>query len=232
MEWARLIPGEIPQAKPDKKPPASVRPFLLEKDADADSSAPQPRGRRETILELWLPRPLLSRAADKWALSMVVDFALVALNWMLLGILGAPLGTSVPHSPEGSENVGAAISWMGIAVLQGALITLLAYSEGLQAEGLSVRGQARILGKSVVGATGILLFGYFVQGASWKVIVLFSITGLLNFFSLWLWRWNRAGRDRMKVETRNVLIVGAGPVGRSVCAWVEQNRAAGQRVCR
>lgn len=230
MEWARLIPGEIPQAKPGEKPPASVRPFLLEKDADADSSAQPLRGRRETTLELWLPRPLLSRAADKWVLAMVVDFALVSLNWMLLGILGAPLGTSVLHSPEGSENVGAAISWMGIAVLQAALITLLAHSEGLQAEGLSVGGQARILGKSVAGATGILLFS-FGLGVSWKTSVLLSITGLMHFFTLWLWRWNRAGRDRMRAETRNVLIVGAGPVGRSVRAWVEQNRAAGQRVC-
>ena len=227
-EWARLIPGEIPEVKnPGRKPPAPVKPFLLGKDAD-----PRPlAGRRETTLEMWLPRPLQSRTADKWVLSMVVDFALVALNWMLLGIFGAPLGTSLPHSPEGSENVGAAISWTGIAVLQGALITLLAYSEGLQAEGLSVRGQARILGKSVVGATGILLLGYLAQGASWKAIALFSITGLMNFFSLWLWRWNRAGRDRIKAETRNVLIVGAGPVGRSVRAWVEQNRAAGHRVC-
>jgi exopolysaccharide biosynthesis polyprenyl glycosylphosphotransferase len=229
-EWARLIPGEIPEGKGGKKPSASVKPFLLEKDADGESSAPRPTGRREATLELWLPRPLLSRAADKWMLSMVVDFALVALNWMLLATLGAPLRTSLPRSPEISRNVDAAMSWVGIALLQGALITLLAYSEGLQAEGLSIRGQARILGKSVAGATGILLFSFGLW-ASWKVRVLLSITGLMHFFTLWLWRWNRGVRDRMKAETRNVLIVGAGPVGRSVCAWVEQSRAAGQRVC-
>src|SRR5579872_5924282 len=104
-EWARLIPGEIPEGKGGKKPSASVKPFLLEKDADGESSAPRPTGRRETPLELWLPRPLLSRAADKWMLSMVVDFALVALNWMLLATLGAPLRTSLPRSPEISRNV-------------------------------------------------------------------------------------------------------------------------------
>ena len=231
MEWARLIPGETPESrKVGKKPPVSVKPFVLGKNNDT-VSAPRATERRERSLELLLPRPLQSRAAEKWMLAMVLDFALVTLNWMLLGVLGVPLRILLPRSPAVSPNVGAAISLMGIALLQGALITLLAYSEGVLAEGIHPRAQARVLGKSVLWATAILLFAYGLQGASWKVSALLSITGLMHFFTLWLWRWNRAEQDRLKGGARNVLIVGAGSVGRNVSAWVEQNRSAGQRVC-
>ncbi len=232
MEWARLIPGEIPETKKfGKKPPASVKPFVLGKDKDRDSRAPRATERRERTVEGFLPRPLQSRAAEKWMLSMVMDFASVALNWMLVGVLGVPLRVLFPRSPTVSVDAGAAISLMGVAILQAALITLLAYSEGLHAEGMNAREQARILRKSVVWATAILLFAYGLQGASWKVSALLCITGLMNFFTLWLWRWNRAERDRLKAGSKNVLIVGAGPVGRSVSAWVEQNPSAGRRVC-
>jgi len=232
MEWARLIPGEIAEPKRfGKKRPASLKPFVWEKDKDRDSCAPQVTERRERTLEALLPRPLQSRAAEKWMLSMALDFALVALNWMLVGALGVPLRVLFPRSPAVSADAGAAISLTGIAILQGALITLLAYSEGLHAEGMSARGQARILGKSVLWATTILISAYGLQGASWKVSALLSITGLMHFFTLWLWRWNRAERDRLKAGARNVLIVGAGPVGRRVSAWVEQNRSTGRQVC-
>jgi exopolysaccharide biosynthesis polyprenyl glycosylphosphotransferase len=232
MEWARLIPGETPEPKKFReKLPASVKPFVLWKDKQRDSCVPQAPERRERMLEALLPRPLQSRAAEKWIVSMVVDFGLVALNWMLVGALGVRLPVLFPGSPVVSSDAGAAISLMGIAILQGALITLLTYSEGLHADGISAREQARILGKAVLWATAILVFEYGVQGASWKVSALLSITGLMHFFTLWLWRWNWAAeRDRLKAGTRNVLIVGAGPVGRSVSAWVEQNRCARRQV--
>ena len=86
MEWARLIPGEIPETKKlGKKRPASVKPFVLEKDQDRESCAPEATEQRERTLEVWLPRPLQSRAAEKWMRSMVVDFALVALKTTAFG---------------------------------------------------------------------------------------------------------------------------------------------------
>jgi len=178
-----------------------------------------------------VPHPLQSRAAERWAASMVVDFTLVALNWMLVSVLGAPVSMLFPQGPTGYDNVGKAASLMSIALLQGALITLLAYSEGLNAGGLDVRGQARILGKSVLWATAILQFVYGLQGASWKAGTLLLVTGLMHFVTLWLWRWNHSERDRRRGRARNVLIIGAGAVGQRVSAWVEQNRSSGQQVC-
>ena len=232
MEWARLIPGEIPQPKKfSKKPPASVKPFVLGRDIGEDESTLAVRQRRESRLAMLVPRPLQSRAAERWAASMVVDFTLVALNWMLVSVLGAPVSILFPQDPAGHDSVGMAASLMSIALLQGALITLLAYSEGLDAGGVDVRGQARILGKSVLWATAILLFVYSLQGASWKAGTLLSVTGLMHFVTLWLWRWNHSERARRKSGARNVLIIGAGPVGQRVSAWVEQHRSSGQYVC-
>ena len=75
MEWARLIPGELPEPKnPGKKLPVSVKPFVLGKDEEGGLSAPRVTQRREKPLDVLLPRPLQSRAAEKWMLSMVMDF--------------------------------------------------------------------------------------------------------------------------------------------------------------
>ena len=142
----------------------------------------------------------------------------------LLAQVGFPLfSTDFPPEEFAKRRAAVydAIGGNAIAILQGALITLLAYSEGLHAEGIHRRDQARILGKSVLWATAILLFAYGLQCASWKVSALLSITGLMHFCTLWLWRWRRAERDRQQAGARNVLIVGAGPVGQSVSAWVE-----------
>ena len=232
MEWARLIPGEIPEPrKLGKKRPGSVKPFMLEKTSP-DVCAPPATTWRERTLEMLLPRPLQTRAAGKWMRSMVVDFALVALNWMLLSSIGVPLQRMLfLRSAAGPGDAGATIALAGLAILQAALITLLGYSEGLHLEGLDSRGQARILAKSVVGTTAILSFAYGMQGTWWRVIALLSITGLMDLLALWLWRRNTAERDGWKAEARNVLIVGAGRVGRSVSAWVEQNPSGGRRVC-
>jgi hypothetical protein len=86
MEWARLIPGEIPEPKKlGKKRPASVKQFALAKDRDRTLCAPRATERRERTLEALLPRPLQSRAAEKWVLSMVLDFTDVdtteIFNW-------------------------------------------------------------------------------------------------------------------------------------------------------
>ena len=73
MGWARLIPGEVPEPKKfGKKVPASVKPFVFGKEKDRDSCAPQATERKRTLEEL-LPRPLQTRAAEKWMLSMIVD---------------------------------------------------------------------------------------------------------------------------------------------------------------
>jgi len=67
-----------------------------------------------------------------------------------------------------------------------------------------------------------------LQGAPWPTSGLLCGAGLLHFGALWTWRWqNRRARN----EVRNVLIVGAGGVGRRVASHVKGHPEAGRTVC-
>jgi len=230
-EWARMIPGAMPALRnPGKKRPQPVRVLPIQPQALQRTAGVS--ARREDALGLLVPRPLQSRIGLRWLWSIVADFALVAVSWLAMGaflmLLRGALGVQWFEAGE-----MAALSLLGVSFLHAALITLVGYSEGLHFETLSLRRQAQILGKSVLWATIVLCFAYALQGAPWFTNGLFCGAGALGFGTLWSWRWWAAERDRAapsRGNLRNVLIVGAGAVGRRVAAYLEQ-RPAGRRVC-
>ncbi len=232
-DCARMIPGETPAFRAGgKKPARSVRPCASEKvseiTTDAVESVP------EKVLTLLVPAPLQSRMAWRWVRSTAADFALVALNWLVLGALLVPLRVLFPHVRPFEYAAGEPVSLLGIALLHAALITLMGYTEGLYAGGSDLRKQARILGKSVVWATTVLCFAYGLQGAPWAACGLFWGAAVLHFGALWMWRWQSARQGRRAQpggDVRNVLIVGAGGVGRRVASFVETHPEAGRTVC-
>ncbi|HME35318.1 MAG TPA: sugar transferase [Candidatus Sulfotelmatobacter sp.] len=232
VDWARLIPGETPAFRGNgKKPVQSVRPVATERVSEIEFEAPA--SKQESALTLLLPGPLQSRMACRWVCSMAVDFALVTLNWLSIGALLVPLRVSFPHVRTFSYAAGAPASLLGIALLHGALITLMGYTQGLQAEGSDLGSQARILGKSVLWATALMCCVYGLQGVPWPTSGLFCGAGLLHFGALWAWRWQsarQARRAQQAGELRNVLIVGAGAVGRRVASYMEKHPEAGRRV--
>src|SRR5580698_328567 len=155
VDWARLIPGETPAfIGGGKKPAGSVRLATSEKVSPIATEGV------ETVpanaLALFMPGPLQSRMALKWARSTAADFALVALNWLSIGALMVPLRTVFPHVRLFRYAAGAPVFLLGIALLHAVLITLMGYAQGLHAVGKDLRRQARILGKSVLGATTVL----------------------------------------------------------------------------
>jgi len=232
VDWARLIPGETPGFRGGgKKPAGSVRHAASEKVSEiateAAASAP------ENALTLLMPGPLQGRMAGRWARSMAADFALVALNWLSIGALMVPLRALFPHVRLFEYAAGAPVSLLGIALLHATLITLMGHIEGLQAVGKDPRRQARLLGKSVLWATTVLCFSYGLQGAPWATTGLFCGAGLLHFGALWMWRWQSARQDSQAPQgrdVRNVLIVGAGGVGRRVASYMEGHPETGRRV--
>ena len=188
----------------------------------------------ESSLTLLLPGPLQSRMAWRWVRSIAADFALVALNWLLIGAAQVPLRGVFPHVRVFEYAAGAPVSLLGIALLHGALVTLMGYTEGLHIESNDLRRQARILAKSTVWATTLLCLAYGLQGAPWATCVLFCGAGVLHFGALWTWRWRGARLERRAHATgdvRNVLIVGAGSTGRRVASYVEAHPEAGRTVC-
>jgi exopolysaccharide biosynthesis polyprenyl glycosylphosphotransferase len=121
-----------------------------------------------------------------------------------------------------------------MALLHASLITLMGYTEGLHAGSGDPGKQACILGKSVLWATMILCCASALQGVPWTIIVLLCAGGALHFGALWTWRrqtvwYNR--RAQANSEIRNVLIIGAGGVGRRVASYVERHPETGRAVC-
>ena len=124
---------------------------------------------------------------------------------------------------------------LGIALLHAALITLLGYSEGLYAAGANLLQRGRTLGKSVLWATVLLCLSYAMQGAPPSSIALVFGAGLLDFVVLLAWRWEDQRQERLAAQSgralRNVLIVGAGGVGRRLADHLEHHAEEGRAIC-
>lgn len=195
MDWARLIPGGAAAFRDGgKKPARSVRPYGSENVSEITTEVVE--SAQENAMTVLLPGPLQSRMAWKWVRSMAADFALVALNWLLIGAAQVPLRGLFPHVRLFEYAAGAPVSLLGIALLHAALITLMGYTEGLHTGDSNQREQARILGKSVLWATTLLCFAYGLQGAPWATSGLFCGAGLLHFGALWTWRRQSARQGR------------------------------------
>jgi exopolysaccharide biosynthesis polyprenyl glycosylphosphotransferase len=230
VEWARLIPGENPAIhQHTKKGPKSVQASGLQAEfppAFGEVAHPQ---RRLAVLK---PQPLQSPVASRWLRSMGADWALVSLNWLIVGAALVPLRELFPRVWSFRYAAGAPLSLLGIAVLHAALITLIGYVEGLHVGGSDLRRQSLILGKSVFWATFLLCAAYFLEGAPWTISGLIVIAGVLHVAALWAWRWKlREYGGPARGETRNVLIIGAGAAGRRVAASIAEQHDCGRNIC-
>jgi exopolysaccharide biosynthesis polyprenyl glycosylphosphotransferase len=184
----------------------------------------------ESTLAMLVPAPLQRRSAWNWVRCVAADYVLVVANWLLLGALKVPARMAgSPNRLPLREGIWPVL--LGIGLLHAALITLMAYTEELQTENLEPSAQTRILAKSVLWATAILCVGCGLQGVPRIACSVFCLAGLLHFTSLWLWRrWIPARPHHPGCNSRNVLIIGAGSVGRRVAAYVNQHPEAGRTV--
>lgn len=196
----------------------------------ADSSAPAPAENKWTFL---LPPPLQSRHTSSWVGSVKADFALVTLDWLLLGALLVPMRMLFPHTRVFTYAAGAPSFLLGVAVLQGALITLIGYSGGLYLTGHE-RTQAKTLANAVFWSTVILALVFPMQGASVEKTGLFIAAGALHLGMLRAWRSQMFFQERRSEEcedARNVLIVGAGAVGRRLASSIRSLSGGARNVC-
>jgi len=151
MDWGRLIPGGTPGFRAgEKKPARPVKPCSSEKVTEmmTEAAASTPLSARSFLL----PGLMQSRLAGRRLRSIAADFALVMLNWLLIGALEVPLRELYPHVRLFGDAAGSPSSLLGIAILHAALITLLSHAERVHVEDGDQRGQACILGKSVFWA--------------------------------------------------------------------------------
>ena len=227
-EWAaRLIPGAAPAFRGDrKKPPKSASSRFAALTAPAQFPQPPNFSVSHTAATL-LPSPLRSRTSRNWLRSVTADFALITVTWLLIGALTASLG----HAENGPL---VPRSLLGIALLHAALITLLGYSEGLYS-GTGLSQQVHTLGKSILWATIMLGLAYAMQGAATNLVAEVFGAGVLDFVMLLAWRWEELRRERAAGQServlRNVLIVGAGSLGRHIAAHLERHPEEGRALC-
>jgi exopolysaccharide biosynthesis polyprenyl glycosylphosphotransferase len=229
-DWARLIPGEAPfPGHGKKKRPQSVRPGTSTgQEANGSPSIMIQRSRLATLE----PCPLRSRMGCKWLRSMIADWVLVALNWLMVGAILVPLRELFPRVWSFGYAAGEPLSLVGLAMLHAALITLISYSEGLHVAGVKIRKQGEILAKSILWATALLCVADTLRGYPWTISALICGAGVLHFAALWGWRWRvGANSNPERTDTRNVLIVGAGNSGRRVAAYLSRQPRLGRRVC-
>jgi len=228
-ECARLIPGESPSSRSMfKKPPRSARPTVL---TNMESTRTAAAALPESLLTLLAPRLLRSRTAWGCLRSIGTDCALIALNWLSLGVLFLSCRGMLPDVPLFEFALRSSVFLLGVSLLHAALITLLGYTEGLYKAGSDLRTQTKSMGKAVLWGNLVLCLAYGLQGSHWTISGLICIASSLHFGSMWLWRWWSAERaPDGGVETRNVLIVGGGRVGRRVAAYIERHPGCGRRI--
>ncbi|MBZ5682155.1 MAG: sugar transferase [Acidobacteriia bacterium] len=159
----------------------------------------------------------------------------MGLNWLLIGALTLPLHTAFPQANLFEHRPGASfpLYLLGIALLYAAFITLLGYSEGLYTTGGDLHMRARSLAKAVLWSTTLLCVSRRLQGAALGSLLVLCAGGALHFVFLLAWRWEdlkRASRPQRQ-DTRNVLILGAGDVGRRVASHVERHPEDGRAIC-
>ena len=235
-DWGRLIPGDEPAVFSKRKLPQPVKFEKAFVDASSEIFPDEPPLHK--VLDLLLPRPLQTRTGWKWLQATAFDCALVALNWLML----ASACTLIPALRWLAFAVGAPASVLGVALLHSALITLTNYTEGLHNFAGDLKRQGMTLAKSILWATAVLCLAYSLQGTSPWLCALVIAAAPLHFGSLFTWRWasrwhsqnawhgKTCHRNRSN-EIRNVLIVGAGGVGRRIAKYIEAHPETGRAVC-
>jgi exopolysaccharide biosynthesis polyprenyl glycosylphosphotransferase len=176
------------------------------------------------------PAPLQGRSAWMWLKAMAADWALVGLNWLVVGAALVPLRMIFPSATFFEYAVGKPLPLVGLAILHASLITLVAHTEGIYATAAYGRLQAGVLRKCVAWSTIAVSLGAGLLTARWATAGLCCCAGLLNFAALQTWRSSIAQRAARNRERRKALVVCAGRMGRSIAQYLEEHPEDGRSV--
>ena len=193
-QYARMIPGvsAIPASRSVPRRTSIPNRTLRTSEMTAASVRPK------TIAQLFLPHPI----ADAWTLYQWVAFDLLVLG--SVGALQARLLSSWSFH-EASLPLFAV------------LVTLFAFSEGayVSAPDPFPAGTVPALTRSVLFATLLVFLAYrgttHVRAIPATIVI--SLSSLLLYRRLRQFAWPRQRHD---LESRRVLLVGAGPIARSI----------------
>lgn len=227
--YARLIPGS--QRLQDRRPVQTRKqPRSLQDDRSVKAEAAPGRtavSRPDPLRSIssWLPRPDAVDSTTSLAPWVICDIAVFLIasiaisyaQWFLADGMRVPVAATTYSSA------------LGVALLQGALVTLIACTEGvyrIDPRGVSV---ALRLGKSVLWSTALIGIACREQHLS-----LLSLCAGLGYLGL----LGTRSLSRLERETttdparsRKVLIVGANQEGRALAAYLATNPQVGKTAC-
>jgi hypothetical protein len=200
---------------------------------------PENLRKRSPLLTLQsiLPTALIVGQRQGLAAKVLADLFVLLLNFAavirLLGLMkyairGDSAILPLPSLPFSGPD-------LGLPMLYGALVILLAHAEGLYQRDLirELREERLTLAKVVAWAT--LLVGTAIWVAHLQISILaLAIAAPLNYLGMLGWRdfrrRLRARRGENGRGIRNVLIVGAGKLGRAVAVSLKHDHAGGRVV--
>jgi exopolysaccharide biosynthesis polyprenyl glycosylphosphotransferase len=194
------------------------------------------RPRTELLAKALFPGLWLHGQSWSVARQASADFFLIIFSFAAVGHVSVMLQFAIRHDPATLLRRGAfPTSGPGVLLLYGALFTLIGLSERLyHPETIQAPLRERLILAKVVFWSALMV----VVAVGWSGPHLISLTTLaasapVNFLMMLVWRnhWRRvpphpvtSGRD-----VRNVLIIGAGRVGRELAAHMRHDLAS-QRV--
>lgn len=197
----------------------------------------QEQGIRQVLAKLLVPG-IFSRHdyGLQQTASLLADISCLVVNFMLIGGLRM-LGDFVPfrNVPSFVPSFPSAAEF-GVLLIYGALLTLLGYAERLYRPDTIRKPweQKIVLAKVVVWSSLLVAAAVRLSGTHVISIAALVLGALFNYLTMLGWRqgwqWLRARRIQRGGAERNVLIVGAGTLGRRVAAWLQQDRFGGRVV--
>ncbi len=232
IDWAaRLIPGAGPASQGQVKA-KSTRTKLRSAVAPIFPPFHNVNHRKKEHSRI----PVSERAIHDLIRSTLKDYALVLLDWILIGRIVFQFRPSFLSAP-GSQDLKSSISLtvMGMALLQGILINLLRLPATSRMHGNELRAEVWSVARAIFWSNLVLSSALQLQGFSGWALGRVWMAGLLHFCTMCGWRWGENdGKKRGLHVTRgvrNVLIVGAGRFGHRIADYVQKHPEMDRSVC-
>ncbi|MGB8988396.1 MAG: hypothetical protein WCC37_17490, partial [Candidatus Sulfotelmatobacter sp.] len=162
--------------------------------------------------------------------STLPDYAIVMLDWFLVAQIGVRAHVTFPNFsllPNLLPVSTVSYALIGIALLHGVLINRLNAPSRPQTANTDLRRQVQALGKAVFWGTLVLSAALQLQGYTGPAEVAVWSAGVFHFASLSAWKWLKRKSCESSLRStrgvRNVLIVGAGALGRRIAKHLTEH---------
>jgi len=226
---ARMIPGMLPGV-PElrrKKISSAFLKHIPEWDRLHDASGQERATLWQTFSQIMLPAPATASQRLGLATQVAADFFFIAASLGLTEFLFALL-SSAPG--PGLVSFSSLTSFL---LLYGSLFTLFGYSERLYHAETARQPQRQVvvLAKVTLWSTVLVGVGCASAGIAAFPIAVLAASVPLNFALMFAYRRAKQSilaRRGSGNGRRNVLIVGAGPIGRRLAQTLEQGQCGGR----